>query len=93
MTVNSSQEDTGELVSVARVLRQAPYYYIIIIYLFIFFRDILLLLHYLLRLFMFREAGRVRGPDQDARRSLVSNIINVCANMEGKEVRGEIILV
>ena len=35
---------------------------------------------------MFREAGRVRGPDQEARRSLVSNIINVCANMEGKEV-------
>ena len=42
---------------------------------------------------MFREAGRVRGPDQEARRSLVSNIINVCANMEGKEVRAKTILV
>ena len=53
LTVNSGQEDTGELVSVARVLR---------------------------------DAGRVRGPDTETRRGLVNNIVNVCANLEGKEV-------
>lgn len=52
LTVNSEQEDTQELVSVARVLR---------------------------------DVGRVRGPDIDTRRNLVSNIVNVCANLEGKE--------
>ena len=55
LTVNSGQEDTGELVSVARVLR---------------------------------DAGRVRGPDTETRRGLVNNIVNVCANLEGKEVSG-----
>ena len=53
LTVNSEQEDTAELVSVARVLR---------------------------------DVGRVRGPDTDTRRTLVNNIVNVCANLEGKEV-------
>ena len=53
LTVNSGQEDTGELVSVARVLR---------------------------------DAGRVRGPDTETRRGLVNNIVNVCTNLEGKEV-------
>ena len=33
-----------------------------------------------------REAGRVRGPDTETRRGLVNNIVNVCANLEGKEV-------
>ena len=54
LTVNSEPEDTGELVSVARVLR---------------------------------DAGRVRGPDTETRRGLVNNIVNVCANLEGKEVQ------
>ena len=53
LTVNSEQEDTQELVSVARVLR---------------------------------DVWRARGPDIDTRRNLVSNIVNVCANLEGKEV-------
>ena len=53
LTVNSEQEDTQELVSVALVLR---------------------------------DVGRVRGPDTDTRRTLVNNIVNVCANLEGKEV-------
>ena len=57
LTVNSGQEDTGELVSVARVLR---------------------------------DAGRVRGPDTETRRGLVNNIVNVCANLEGKEVSGHL---
>ena len=59
LTVNSGQEDTGELVSVARVIR---------------------------------DAGRVRGPDTETRGSLVTNIINVCANLEGKEVNHDIMI-
>ena len=54
MTVNSSQEDTQELVTIAAVLK---------------------------------DLVRVQTPDSETRLKIVSNTINVVANMEGWEVR------
>ena len=53
MTVNSSQEDTQELVTIAAVLK---------------------------------DLVRVQTPDSETRLKIVSNTINVVANMEGWEV-------
>ena len=53
LTVNSSQEDTQELVTIAAVLK---------------------------------DLVRVQTPDSETRLKIVSNTINVVANMEGWEV-------
>ena len=53
MTVNSSQEDTQEMVTIAAVLK---------------------------------DLVRVQTPDSETRLKIVSNTINVVANMEGWEV-------
>ena len=54
LTVNSSQEDTQEMVTIAAVLK---------------------------------DLVRVQTPDSETRLKIVSNTINVVANMEGWEVR------
>ena len=53
LTVNSSQEDTQEMVTIAAVLK---------------------------------DLVRVQTPDSETRLKIVSNTINVVANMEGWEV-------